>query len=68
MGDYEVSLSDGEKEEISKTAKEFAEDNSLEDKEKISGSAETAERVLTLMAIQGKVQEGYRGRRGYGGL
>ena len=45
MGDYEVSLSDGEKEEISKTAKEFAEDNSLEDKEKISGSAETAERV-----------------------
>lgn len=57
MGDYEVSLSDGEKEEISKTAKEFAEDNSLEDKEKISGSAETAERVLTLMAIQGKVQE-----------
>ena len=57
MGDYEVSLSDGEKEEISKLAQEFSEANSLEDKEKISGSTETAERVLTLMAIQSKVQE-----------
>ncbi len=57
MGDYEVSLSDGEKEEISKLAQEFSEANSLEDKKKISGSTETAERVLTLMAIQSKVQE-----------
>lgn len=57
MGDYEVSLSDGEKEEIGKLAAEFSEANSLEDKEKISGSTETAKRVLTLMAIQSKVQE-----------
>ncbi len=57
MDDYEVSLSDGEKAEIAKLAKEFDEDNSLDDKEKISGSAETAERLLTLIAIQGKVQE-----------
>ena len=31
MDDYEVSLSDGEKEEIAKLAKEFDEDNSLDD-------------------------------------
>ena len=56
MSDYDVSLSDGEKEEISKLAKEFSEANSLEDKEKVSGNADTVERLLTLMAVQNKVQ------------
>ena len=50
MGDYEVSLSDKEKNAIESTAKEFDEANALEDKEKISGSLNTWKRVMTLMA------------------
>lgn len=57
MSDYDVSLSDAEKKVIADTAQEFEEDNSLEDKEKVSGEKEVVERVLTLMAIQQKMQE-----------
>ena len=57
MGDYEVSLSDKEKNAIESTAKEFDEANALEDKEKISGSLKTVKRVMTLMAIQQKMTE-----------
>ena len=46
MGDYEVSLSDKEKNAIESTAKEFDEANALEDKEKISGSLKTVKRVM----------------------
>lgn len=56
MKDYEVSLTDAEKEVIHKAAADFAEDNALENKEKVSGDEKTVERVLTLMAIQTKVQ------------
>ncbi len=56
MGDYEIALTDGEKAVITKAAKEFDEDNSLENKEKISGDVKTVERMLTLLAIQQKVK------------
>lgn len=57
MSDYGVSLSDSEKQVISTTAQEFDEDNTLEEKELISGEKEVVERVLTLMAIQQKMTE-----------
>lgn len=56
MGDYGIELTDGEKAAIKKAAKEFDEDNSLENKEKISGDKKTVERMLTLLAIQGKMR------------
>lgn len=57
MGDYDVSLTEEEKAVIEKSAKTFDEDNTLESKEKISGSKKTVKRVLTLMAIQKKMSE-----------
>lgn len=57
MSDYDVSLSDEEKQVIKDAAKEFGEKNPLEDKEKVSGSDQAVERVLTLMAIQMKMEE-----------
>lgn len=56
MKDYNVSLSDAEKEVIRKTAKEFDEDNSLENKEKIMSDKEAVERMLTLMAEEQKMR------------
>ncbi len=57
MSEYDISLSDAEKKVIADTAQEFEEDNSLEDKEKVSGDKKVLERVLTLMAIQQKMQD-----------
>ncbi|MCI8560264.1 MAG: peptidyl-prolyl cis-trans isomerase [Dorea sp.] len=57
MKDYNVSLSDAEKEVIQKAVKEFDEDNSLENKEKIMSSEEVVERMLTLMAEGEKMRE-----------
>ena len=57
MDEYEVSLSDGEKQAIKEAAQKFDESNALEDKEKISGGKETVERVMTLMSIQEKMME-----------
>ncbi len=56
MKDYNVVLSDAEKEVIRKTVKEFDEDNSLENKEKIMADKEAVERMLTLMAVEQKVR------------
>ena len=56
MKDYNVSLSDAEKEVIQKAAKEFDEDNSLENKEKIMADKATVERMLTLMAEEQKMR------------
>lgn len=56
MKDYDVTLSDAEKEVIQKTAKEFDEDNSLENKEKIMCDKEVVERMLTLMAEEQKMR------------
>lgn len=57
MEDYDVSLSDAEKEVIQKTAKEFDDDNSLENKEKIMSDIESVERMLTLMAVEERMRE-----------
>ncbi len=56
MKDYDMSLSDEEKKIIEDAAKKFDSVNALEDKEKVSGSEETIKRVMTLMAIQKKMQ------------
>lgn len=62
MEEYDVALTDAEKKLIKDTAKQFDEDNSLEDKEKIMCSKEAAEKVLTYMTIEQKmmpvIQEG----------
>lgn len=57
MKDYEAGLSDEEKSVVEKAAKKFDNVNALEDKEKVSGSEETVKRVMTLMAIQQKMQK-----------
>ncbi len=56
MKEYEVSLSDEEKKIVEDAAKKFDNVNALEDKEKVSGSSDTVKRVMTLMAIQQKMQ------------
>ncbi len=56
MDEYGVSLSDEEKQAVQDAVKEFSEANPLEDKEKVSGSEKAVERVMTLMAIQMKMQ------------
>lgn len=56
MKDYNVSLSDDEKELVKKAAKEFDEDNSLENKEKIMSNKEAVERMLTLMAVEERMR------------
>lgn len=57
MDEYDVSLSDEEKEVINRSVKEFDEANALEDKELVSGSKETVKRTMTLMAIQRKMRD-----------
>ncbi len=61
MDEYEVSLSDEEKQMVKDAAKEFGEVNPLEDKEKVSGSEKAVERVMTLMAVQIKMQDAIQG-------
>lgn len=60
MDEYEVSLSDGEKQAIKEAAQKFDEANGLDDKEKVSGDEDTVERVMTLMAIQEKMRDAIR--------
>lgn len=55
MGEYDIALSDAEKDAVKKQAQKFDEANALENKEKVSGSVDTVERVMTLMAIQEKM-------------
>ncbi len=57
MKEYEVSVTEAEQQVIKDSAKAFDEVNALEDKEKVSGSETAVERVLTLMAIQQKMQD-----------
>ncbi len=56
MDEYNVVLTDEEKEIVAKAVKEFSEANTLDNKEYVSGDDETVERVMTLLAIQKKVQ------------
>ena len=57
MDEYEVSLSDEEKNAIKEAASEFDSANGLSEKEKVSGSTDNVERVLELLTIQKKVQD-----------
>lgn len=57
MEEYGVTISDEEKELIQKSAKEFDEDNSLENKKKLMSDTETVERVMTLMAVEQKMRD-----------
>ncbi len=57
MEEYNVAVSDAEKEVIRKAAKEFDEDNPLENKEKLMSGTETVERVMTLMAVEQKMRD-----------
>lgn len=56
MDEYNVFLSNAEKDVITKTVQEFDENNALDEKELVSGDKETVERVLTLMAVQQKMR------------
>lgn len=57
MDDYNISLTEEEENSIKAAAKQFDENNGLEEKEKVSGDTETVERILELMTIQKKVQD-----------
>ena len=56
MEDYKVTLTEEEKKAIKAAAADFDEANALDQKEKVSGSTETVERILTLLTIQQKMQ------------
>lgn len=55
MAEYSVELTDEDKAAIEKAVEDFAEVNSAEALEKVSGSDATVERLLTLLTIQVKM-------------
>lgn len=55
--DYDVELSDEEKEAVTKTAKKFIKNNGLEEKKVISADQKTVEKVLTLMTVSSKMNK-----------
>lgn len=57
MDEYDISLSDEEKNSIKEAASQFDSENGLAEKEKVSGNTDTVERVLELLTIQKKVQD-----------
>lgn len=57
MEEYEITVSDEEKQKIADAAAEFVEANDEADAKKVSGSQETVERALTLITIQHKVAD-----------
>lgn len=56
MDDYNVSITDEDKATIKETTQQFLDDNSLDDKNLVSGNKKTVNRALTLMAIQQKMR------------
>ncbi|XCP86729.1 peptidyl-prolyl cis-trans isomerase [Roseburia hominis] len=54
--EYNVELTDEEKENIKKAAESFADANGKEEKEVISGDAATVQKVLELLTIQEKMR------------
>lgn len=57
MDEYEITLTEAEKEKIKKAAEEFVKANKEEDLEAVSGDEETVERLLTLMTEQKKMHD-----------
>lgn len=56
MDDYDVSITDEDKATIKETTQQFLDDNSLDDKNLVSGNKKTVNRALTLMAVQQKMR------------
>lgn len=56
MEDYDVSITDEDKAMIKETTQQFLDDNSLDDKNLVSGNEKTVNRALTLMAVQQKMR------------
>ena len=56
MEDYDVSITDEDKAMIKETTQQFLDDNSLDDKNLVSGNKKTVNRALTLMAVQQKMR------------
>ena len=59
-GEYEVVLTEDEKEAIQKAAEQFDKDNKDESKEAVSGYRKDIEKYLELMTIQSKMSEKMR--------
>lgn len=57
MKDYQTELTEAEQKVIRESVKRFSEDNSLEKKDKVSGSDKAVERLMTLIAIQDKMRD-----------
>ncbi|MFR4627017.1 MAG: peptidylprolyl isomerase [Dorea formicigenerans] len=62
MEDYDVSITDEDKAMIKETTQQFLNDNSLDDKNLVSGNEKTVNRALTLMAVQQKMRTAIRAR------
>lgn len=56
MEDYDVLITDEDKATIKETTQQFLDDNSLDDKNLVSGNKKTVNRALTLMAVQQKMR------------
>ena len=56
MEDYDVSITDEDEATIKETTQQFLDDNSLDDKNLVSGNKKTVNRALTLMAVQQKMR------------
>ena len=56
MEDYDVLITDEDKAMIKETTQQFLNDNSLDDKNLVSGNEKTVNRALTLMAVQQKMR------------
>lgn len=54
--DYDVSITDEDKAMIKETTQQFLNDNSLDNKNLVSGNEKTVNRALTLMAVQQKMR------------
>lgn len=55
--EYNVSLSDEEKEKIAEAAKAFVENNDAKDLELVSGTQDNVQQILTLMTVSQKMQK-----------
>ena len=56
MKDYDVSITDEDRAMVKETTQQFLDDNSLDDKNLVSGNEKTVNRALTLMAVQQKMR------------
>lgn len=57
MEEYDISITEEDKKAIAKAAGIFDEDNSLEDKEMVSGYKKNVEKILQLATIQTRMKE-----------